>query len=751
MAEIALQGTIESVVYRNDQNDWSVLNVRIRDDSGERVIKMTGHTAARAGQGVSATGDWKRFKDELQFEAKTIIAYLPTTQEGIVAFLGSGMVSGIGERTAKLLVQAFGLDTLKVLDESPEKIQTIKGIGPTKAAKITSGWAEQKKVSEIMLFLHSQSISPGLCKRIYKTYGDEAIEVIRDNPYRLCFEVKGIGFKTADEIGGNLAIPKTSEHRVMAGLAYLMNEASTQGHCGLHLDDLVQRAREELGVNHDVVVAAIKKNLAEEKPVFHQEDMQIFLVKLARMEERIAERLRKLADQRPVWDKPSMSAVLKAQSAVGTQLAAKQSQAVDMALSRKVCVISGGPGVGKTTTLNVLLKVMLGMKLNVALAAPTGKAAQRASEATGLSAATLHRLLGLKGDGGPPPGQLDADVLVVDEFSMVDVPLMASILRCLAPRTALIMVGDIDQLPSVGPGNVLGDIIRSGIIPVTILDEVFRQAAGSLIIRNAHAINKGQPPVSGQPEEDFFIITEKSASSIRQAVAHPVDEERPALVAKAVAAQIESIVSRRLPGRYGFNPIRDIQVLCPMNGGDCGVHEMNLRLQAALNPSPAEHITRFGTRFGLGDKVIQTRNNYDLSIYNGDMGFVRSIDKETEAVVVEFDSRLVSVPFDDLDDLRLAYAMTIHKSQGSQAPAVVIPMTTQSWMMLQRNLIYTGVTRARKLVVLVGQDRAIAKAVRTADSKNRITRLAKLLRGEVPLQTQGAPQPQQASFFESTT
>lgn len=750
MADIALQGTVESVVYRNDQTDWSVLNVRFSDENGERVIKMTGHTSAHAGQGINATGDWKRFKDELQFVAKTIIAYLPTTKEGIVAFLSSGMVSGIGERTARLIVETFGLETIKVLDEFPEKVQTIKGIGPTKAAKIAAGWSEQRKISKIMLFLHSQSISPGLCKRIYKTYGDDAIEVIRDNPYRLCFEVKGIGFKTADEIGSNLAIPKASEHRVMAGLAYLMNEASTQGHCGLHLDDLVQRSREELGVGHEVVVACIKKNLAEEKPAFYQEDMQIFLVKLARMEERIAERLRKMAEQRPVWDKPSMNTILKAQSAVGTQLASKQSQAVDMALSRKVCVISGGPGVGKTTTLNVLLKVMMGMKLNIALAAPTGKAAQRASEATGLPSATLHRLLGLKGDGAPAPGQLEADVLVVDEFSMVDVPLMASMLRCLAPRTALIMVGDIDQLPSVGPGNVLGDVIRSGVVPVTILDEVFRQAAGSLIIRNAHAINKGQAPVSGAPSDDFFIITEKGAANIREAVAHPVDEERPALVAKAVAEKIESIVSRRLPGRYGFNPIRDIQVLCPMNGGDCGVYEMNLRLQRALNPSPAEHITRFGTRFGLGDKVIQTRNNYDLNIFNGDMGFVRSIDKEAETVIVEFDTRHIAVPLDDLDDLRLAYAMTIHKSQGSQAPAVVIPLTTQSWMMLQRNLIYTGVTRARKLVVLVGQERAIAKAVRTADSKNRITRLAKLLRGEISQQPQAAPEPQQASFFEST-
>lgn len=730
MAETSLQGTIEGITYRNDQNDWSVLSVRTRESNVVRLCKVTGHTSAQVGQGISATGTWKRYKEDLQFDAKTIVAYLPQTPEGIRAFLGSGMIPGVGEKTAQLMVHNFGADVLRILDEEPEKLRSIKGIGPAKAAKIETGWQEQKKVSEIMVFLHSQQISPALCRRIYRTYGDESIKVMKDNPYRLCFEVRGIGFKTADAVGANLAIPKTSKHRLLAGLSYLMNEAMTQGHCGQARADLLKQAAEALEVAEQPIADVLQEDLDGEdhKPKFFQDRANVYLAWLARAEEHIAERLTEMARHKPSWTIPSSSVIDDCAHIAGVKLASKQRRAVEMALESKVCVISGGPGVGKTTTLNSLLAVMREMKLNIALAAPTGKAAQRAKEATGLPASTIHRLLGIRGDGAAAAGELDADVLVIDEFSMVDVPLMLSIIKCLAPRTVLIMVGDVDQLPSVGPGQVLGDTIKSGKIPVTILDEVFRQAQGSLIIRNAHAINHGEYPVSGSPGDDFFILTEKNVRAIRDAVDTQDDEARPALVAKAVAQEIELLQARRLPSKYGLDPVRDIQVLCPMNGGDCGVRLLNERMQAALNPDPAVHVTRYGTRFGLGDKVIQTRNNYDLGVYNGDMGIVAGIDREDEHVRVEFDGRLVQIPFDDLDDLRLAYAMTIHKSQGSQAQAIIIPVVTQSWMMLQRNLLYTGVTRARRLVVLVGQSRAIAKAVRTADAKRRITRLCGLLK-----------------------
>lgn len=728
MTEDTISGEVERVVYRNEANDWSVLRLKVAGKS--ELQTLVGITTAQAGQHVTASGKWGRRNGEPQFEAHRITASNPTTPEGIAAYLGSGMIPGIGPKKAALMVRTFGVEVLDILDNAPERLAEIRGFGPTTCTKIAQGWQQQKSVSQIMLFLHSHNISAALCRRIYKAYGDEAISTIQGNPYRLCFDVRGIGFKTADAIAKSLSIPPESPQRILAGLVYLLNEAMTQGHCGMPRVELLRAAKEALCVEEAAIVPVLQADLTgagPEKSQFVQHDEVVYLRWLAEAEERIAERLIERASIPPAWAGNHDGLIAAAEERAGMRLAGKQRAAVQMALSSRVCVITGGPGVGKTATLNVLLDVLRSMKLRIALAAPTGKAAQRASEATGMQGSTIHRLLGIRGPDSRPQGEVEADVLVIDEFSMVDVPLMRHIVRAWGRKTALIMVGDVDQLPSVGPGQVLADIIRSKAIPVTVLDEVFRQAAGSLIIQNAHAINHGRMPESGRPDDDFFVLTETNTPALRAAMSLEDDTAIPAAVAEATADIIESLVRQRLPAKYGFHPVRDIQVLCPMNKGSAGVAAMNERLQRALNPSPAAQVTRYGVRFGVGDKVIQSRNNYDLEIYNGDMGVILDIDDEEETVAVRFDGRTVAIPFDDLDDLRLAYAMTIHKSQGSQAPAVVIPVVTQHWTMLQRNLLYTGVTRARKLVVLVGQRRAIAAAVRTVSAARRVTRLRELL------------------------
>lgn len=728
MSEESLQGEVLRITYRSDANDWSVLKLKVSGMREEQTL--VGVTTAQAGQVVTAQGQWKLHQGQRQFDAHRITATNPTTAEGIIAYLGSGMIPGIGPKKAEKMVEVFGAEILPILDQDPERLKEIKGFGPATVAKIGKGWKEQKAVSEIMIFLHSHDISAGLCRRIYRAYGDKTIDTIRANPYRLAFDVRGIGFKSADSIAKSLSIPPASPQRILAGLVYLMNEAMTQGHCGQRRPDLLKTAQDALDVDAQAIAQVLDADLrgaTEERPQFMQEEDVVYSLWLARSEEEIADAVRDRAALPSRWAEQATPGLIeRAAQTVGMNLANKQAQAVRMALTSRFAVITGGPGVGKTATLNVVLAALRELGLRISLAAPTGKAAQRASEATGMAASTIHRLLGLRGPDSKP-GEVDADVIVLDEFSMVDVPLMRHIVRAWKRGTSLILVGDVDQLPSVGPGQVLADLIRSGVAPVTVLDEVFRQAAGSLIIRNAHAINHGHMPENGRREDDFFVLTEHKESSLRAAM-DVEDEEIPASVAQATASLIESLVERRLPARYGVHPMRDIQVLCPMNKGAAGVAEMNARLQKALNAKPAHSVTRYGVRYGVGDKVIQTRNNYDLEIFNGDMGFIESIDTEESVLSVRFDSRAVGIPFDDLDDLRLAYAMTIHKSQGSQFPVVIIPVVTQHWAMLQRNLLYTGVTRARKLVVLVGQHRAVAAAARTVSAARRITRLGKLLR-----------------------
>ena len=612
-------------------------------------------------------------------------------------------------------MRAFGEAVFDVIEQEPPRLREVTGIGPKRAARIIAGWAEQKVIREIMLFLHSNGVGTSRAVRIYKTYGADAVQLISENPYRLARDIRGIGFRTADQIAGKLGIEKTAIIRVRAGISFALAEAMDNGHCGLPHQDLLVLTRELLEVPAELVNIALDLELRDGTVIADDLDGRrcVFLAGLYRAEREIADKLRALAVRKPPW--PAIEtdkAIPWVEKRAKLALAASQVEAVRVALASNVLVITGGPGVGKTTLVNSILKILLAKSVAVALCAPTGRAAKRLSESTGLEAKTIHRLL----ETDPRTGAfrrteellLDCDLLVVDETSMVDVPLMRALLRALPNQAALLLVGDVDQLPSVGPGQVLADIIASGAVPVVRLTEVFRQAAESRIIVNAHRINQGLLPNLAPVEGgDFYFVD----------AANPEEG-----IGKLLA-----IVRKRIPRRFGFDPVRDIQVLCPMNRGGLGARSLNIELQNVLNPPGERRVERFGWTFCPGDKVMQVENDYDKEVYNGDLGVVSRIDMEEGELTVDFDGRDVVYGFGELDELVLAYATTIHKSQGSEYPAVVIPLTTQHYPMLQRNLVYTGVTRGKRLVVLVGWRKALAIAVKGARARRRWSKLREWL------------------------
>ncbi len=712
-----LAGLVERVTFHNAENGFCVLRIKAR---GHRdLITVVGHAATiSAGEWITASGEWTNDRTHgLQFRARFLKTSAPTSIEGIEKYLGSGMIRGIGPVYARKLVRAFGEKVFDTIEAEPERLHEVTGIGPVRAKRITDAWAEQKVVREIMVFLHEHGVGTARAVRIYKTYGPDAVQVMTENPYRLARDIRGIGFKTADAIAMRLGIEKTAMIRVRAGISYALTEAMDEGHCGLPTDELVPLAETLLEVAEELIRSALELELADGSVTADRvgETPCIFLAGLYRAERAIAERLIRLANGRLPWPWIDPDKALPwVEQRSGIELAETQRTAIRLALMSKVLVITGGPGVGKTTIVRSILKVLSAKGVKLLLCAPTGRAAKRMTEATDVEARTIHRLLevdpksgGFKRDGDNP---LDCDLLVVDEASMVDVVLMQALMKALPDSAALLIVGDIDQLPSVGPGQVLADIIASGAVPVVRLTEVFRQAASSRIIVTAHRINQGLMPDLGKPSDDsdFYFVAANDPET-------------------AVPRIIE-LVQTRIPKRFGLDPIRDVQVLCPMNRGGIGARSLNIELQAALNPAGERKVERFGWTFAPGDKVMQIENDYDKEVYNGDIGYVDDVDPEAGELKANFDGREVAYGFGELDTLVPAYAATIHKSQGSEYPAVVMPILTQHYAMLQRNLLYTGITRGKRLVVLVGQKKAVAIAVKNVSGRRRWSKLDEWLR-----------------------
>ena len=714
-----LAGYIERVTYHNAENGFCVLRAKAR---GHRdTVTVVGHAATiSAGEWITASGEWVNDRTHgQQFKARFLRTSPPTSADGIEKYLSSGMIRGIGPAYAKKLVRSFGENVFDVIEASPERLREVDGIGPIRAARILTAWAEQKAVREIMVFLHSHGVGTARAVRIFKTYGSDAIRVMSENPYRLARDIRGIGFKTADAIAMKLGIEKIATIRVRAGISYALTEAMDEGHCGLPTEELTPLAEKLLEVPQELIRTALVLELQEGTVVADRvgETPCVFLAGLHRAEHTIAEGLLRLANGRLPWPWIDPAKALPwVEERIGLALAESQVAAIRLALMSKVLVITGGPGVGKTTIVNAILRILAAKGTNLLLCAPTGRAAKRMTEATGFEAKTIHRLLEVDPKGGGfkrgDDNPLDCDLLVVDETSMVDVMLMQALMKALPDRAALLIVGDIDQLPSVGPGQVLADVISSGAVPVVRLTEVFRQAAQSQIIVNAHRINRGVVPDLRKPEadSDFYFVEAEDAET-------------------AVSRIIE-LVKTRIPRRFGLDPIRDVQVLCPMNRGGVGARSLNIELQAALNPAGDRKVERFGWTFAPGDKVMQIENDYDKEVYNGDIGFVVGVEPEEGELTASFDGRSVTYGFGELDTLVPAYAASIHKSQGSEYPAVVIPVMTQHYAMLQRNLLYTGVTRGKRLVVLVGQKKAIAIAVRNVSGRQRWTKLGEWLRSD---------------------
>jgi exodeoxyribonuclease V alpha subunit len=731
MAE-TLQGTIERVTFHNPDTGFAVLRVQAAGRRG--LVTVVGHlTSAAPGEYVEAGGAWNQDRDHgLQFKADTLRTTPPHTAQGIVRYLGSGLVKGIGPHFARKIVDVFGDRTLAVIDESPAFLREVKGIGPRRVQRIRDSWQQQKAVRAIMVFLHSHGVGTARAVRIYKTYGGQAIALVRENPYRLATDIWGIGFPSADRLAERLGIDRASPLRARSAVRYILQRLSSEGHCGYPEDRVVEQTCRLTEIDRDVVAAAVEQGRAEGEfvrepfvslaplPAVDAGEGEVrpwlYLKPLFLAELGAARALRALGEgPHPLPAIDTAKALAWVEERMELELAAAQADAIRRATASKVLVVTGGPGVGKTTIVRGILEIFSAKGLRCTLCAPTGRAAKRLTETTGREARTIHRLLEFDpGTGGFQRDRhrpLELDLLIVDEASMVDVVLMNQLLGAVPAWACLVLVGDVDQLPSVGPGAVLADVIASGVVPVARLTEVFRQAGESRIVRAAHQVNQGeQPETAPDSRGDFFFV----------------EAPEPA----AALDRIVALVRDRIPARFGLDPMRDVQVLTPMNRSELGARNLNARLQEALNPQPAgPAVGRYGWTYRVGDKVLQTVNNYQKEVFNGDIGRVTAIDPVDQELRVEYDGRAVVYDFGELDELALAYALTVHKAQGSEYPAVVMPLHTQHFLMLQRNLLYTGITRGRRLVVLVGSRRALALAVARHDTARRYSALAARLRG----------------------
>jgi exodeoxyribonuclease V alpha subunit len=707
-----LIGFIERITFHSEKTGFCVLKVKAR---GRRDIVTVIAQAARilAGESIEAVGGWTHHKNHgLQFNAAQLRIIPPNGLDGIEKYLGSGLVKGIGPYFAKQLVKVLGASVFDVIKHTPERLNEVPGIGKKRQKKILVFWAEQKAIRDIMVFLQGHGLGTSRAFRIYKTYGEQAIEKVKENPYRLASDIRGIGFKTADQLAKSLGLPEDSPLRARAGLQHSLLLAGQEGHCALLQTDLIQATHKLLNVSESIIATAIGAEVAAKELIqnFSNDNITLALKSFYQAEVSVAKRLKYLlcGGSFP-WGKIDPDkAIPWVEKQTVLQLASSQKAAITQALQSKVMIISGGPGVGKTTVVNSLIKIFQTRQLTIELCAPTGRAAKRLSEVTGLVAKTIHRCLGFDphifGFKHHADFPLPADIIVVDEVSMLDITLMNQLLKAIPEKAALFLIGDIDQLPSVGPGSVLADLMTSKQIPTVFLTEIFRQAATSQIIVNAHRVNQGKMPVkNSSSSSDFYFIPANTPEEIQTKLIH--------------------CVTHRIPQRFKFHPLRDIQVLTPMNRGVVGAYQLNHALQQALNASSEPKIQRFGWTFSKGDKVIQTINNYDKEVFNGDIGFIAKIDLEETTIQINFEERLVDYDFNEMDEIALAYATSIHKSQGSEYKAVVIPIAMQHYRLLARNLLYTGITRGKKLVILIGQYKALAIAVHQQPSQQRLTQL----------------------------
>jgi len=712
-------GTIERVSFHNEESGFAVLRVTVKGRR-EPVTVVGSLPAVNEGEWLDAIGRWQSNPQYgVQLRAEVLRTTRPETREGLLKYLGSGAIRGVGPTMADRLIKAFGTKVFEVIEGNPDDLLKVPGIGPVRRDMLEASWKEQRAVQEIMVFLHSHGVSTARAHRIHKTYGDQAIEEVRRDPYCLMRDIRGIGFRTADTVAERLGVARDSPLRARAGVEFMLQELTDAGHCAFPRERLTQRTVEQLEIPEPVVAAALEEAVAGGRLVIHRHDHHgelVYLVALDAAERKTAHSLGRLArGPHPLGEVDGPRACSWVESRLGLKLAASQREALLEALRSKLLVITGGPGVGKTTLVNAIVTVMAARRLQVVLCAPTGRAARRMTETSGFEARTIHRLLEFNPHSGrfqrTAEDPLEGDVFIVDETSMVDVTLAAHLFQAVPAKAALILVGDVDQLPSVGPGNVLADIISSGTVPVVRLTEVFRQAAESRIITAAHAVNAGRMPDLPRSARD---------EAVRDL--YFVDVEDPTQGAEMVVR----LVQEAIPRRFGMDPRRDVQVLSPMQRGELGVRNLNLVLQQALNPL-GEGVQRFGWTYRVGDRVMQLENDYDREVFNGDIGWIETLDPERREMGVRFEERLLAFGFDDLDALAPAYAATVHKAQGSEFPAVVVPVHTQHYVLLQRNLLYTALTRARNLAVLLGTRRALAIAVGRVDARRRITTLAERL------------------------
>ncbi|MBA3721012.1 MAG: ATP-dependent RecD-like DNA helicase [Parachlamydiaceae bacterium] len=707
-------GYVERITFQNSENGYTVAQLKIGNKSDLTCIVgcMPG---LQPGETIRCFGQWKNhLVHGKQFEVSSFRVEAPADIVGIKKYLGSGLVKGIGPKYANRIVEKFGVETLTIIDQFPERLKEIQGLGAKRIGDIKKCWTDQKHIRDVMVFLQTYGVTPSFAQKIFKTYGDQSIAKVKENPFRLAQEIFGIGFKTADTIAQKMGIAKDADRRIEAGIEHVLSQLSGDGHVCYPVDEFLKEAEQVLEASIPQIEARLqflhKDNRIEMVENIEAGKKRLFLwsKSLYVAETGIARELRRLKKAKSQLRQiDTDKAVEWVQEQLKIQLAPNQMKAVAQAISGKIQIITGGPGTGKSTITKAILAITEKLTDKIILAAPTGRAAKRMTEITGKKASTIHSLLEFNFKGGGfkrnRESPLDCNLIIIDEASMIDTYLMYSLLKAIPDHARVIFVGDIHQLPSVGPGNVLKDMIGSRSLSVTTLNEIFRQAAGSSIITNAHRINNGTFPTlyNGQDSDFFFIDCQEG---------------------EEVLNTILKLVSQRLPKRYGFNPLEEIQVLAPMKKGIIGTENLNIVLQQILNPNQTP-LTRGGTKYHIGDKVMQIRNNYKKEIFNGDIGIIKDIDMEEQTLIVIFDKREVLYEFSDLDELVLAYAISIHKFQGSECPCVVMPVHTSHFMLLHRNLLYTGITRGKKLVILVGTKKAIAIAVKNDEVQKRYTAL----------------------------